>query len=158
MLRTLSSSSWRRLLVASILSLGGLGALAACGTARVIQRNQVGGVIELQGDRGKAMEQANQEMAAHCGPGNFTITQEGEEAIGTDTFTREDQASDTKTSKSGRRQSTDTATTQTQSTRTATAWRVHYACGVGQAMGPDGPPPGPPPGDQGAPPPPPPAR
>ena len=155
MLRILSGSSWRRLFVASVISLG---TLTACGTARVIQRTQVGGVIELQGDRGKAMEQANQEMAAHCGPGNFTITQEGEEAIGTDTFTREDQASDTKTSKSGRRQSTDTATTQTQSTRTATAWRVHYACGAGQAMGPgpDGPPPGPPPGDQGAPPPPPP--
>jgi len=150
----------RRLFVASVISVGALGALTACGTARVIQRNQVGGVIELQGDRGKAMEQANQEMAAHCGPGNFTITQEGEEAVGTDTFTREDQASDTKTSKSGRRQSTDTATTQTQSTRTAVAWRVHYACGAGQAMGPGGPPPPPPgPGDQAAPPPaPPPAR
>jgi hypothetical protein len=152
MLRILSSTSWRRLLGASVIALG---ALTACGTARVIQRTQVGGVLELQGDRGKAMEQANQEMAAHCGPGNFTITQEGEEAIGTDTFTREDQASDTKTSKSGRRQSTDTATTQTQSTRTATAWRVHYACGAGQAMGPGGPPP-PPPDPQGAPPPPPP--
>jgi hypothetical protein len=153
MLRTLSRSTWRRLFVASIISLG---ALTACGTARVITRNQVGGVIELQGDRGKAMEQANQEMGAHCGPGNFTITQEGEEAIGTDTFTREDEASDTKTSKSGRRSSTDTTATQTQSTRTATAWRVHYACGVGQAMGPGGPPPPPPPpGDPGAPPPPP---
>jgi len=111
------------------------------------------------------MEQANQEMAAHCGPGNFTITQEGEEAIGTDTFSREDQASDTKESKSGRRQSTDTTTTQTQSTRTAVAWRVHYACGAGQAMGPGGPPPPPPgppgppgPNEQAAPPPPPPPR
>ena len=149
-----------RLFVASVIALG---ALTACGTARVIQRNQVGGVIELQGDRGKAMEQANQEMAAHCGPGNFTITQEGEEAIGTDTFSREDQASDTKESKSGRRQSTDTTTTQTQSTRTAVAWRVHYACGAGQAMGPGGPPPPPPPGppgpnEQAPPPPPPPPR
>src|SRR5262245_10627014 len=140
------------------LLIGSLMALAACGTARVIQRNQVGGVIELQGDRGKAMEQANQEMAAHCGPGNFTITQEGEEAIGTDTFSREDQESDTKTSRSGRKQSTDTTTTQTQSTRTAVAWRVHYACG-GAAMGPGGPPPPPgaaPPPPPGAAPPPPP--
>ena len=138
----------RSLIVGSIMS------LAACGTARVIHRDQVGGVIELQGDRGKAMEQASQEMAAHCGPNNFTIVQEGEEAIGTDTFTREDQATDSKTSKSGRRSATDSTTTAQQSTRTATAWRVHYQCGGAAAAG--GPPP-PPPGD-GAPPPPPPPR
>jgi hypothetical protein len=138
------------------LLIGSLMALAACGTARVIHRDQTGGVIELQGDRGKAMEQANQEMAGHCGPNNFTITQEGEEAVGTDTVVREDQASDTKTSKSGRRTATDTSTTQTQSTRTAVAWRVHYACG-GAAVGAGGPPPPePPPG--AAPPPPPPPR
>ena len=67
------------------LALGLVVALAACGSARVISRTQSGGIIELQGDRGKAMEQANSEMNAHCGPGNFTITQEGEEAIGQDT-------------------------------------------------------------------------
>ena len=150
MLRTLS----RGLLIGSLM------ALAACGTARVITRNQVGGVLELQGDRGKAMEQANQEMAAHCGPNNYTITQEGEEAVGTDTIVREDQATDSKTSKSGRRSSTDTSTTQTQSTRTAVAWRVHYACG-GAAVGAGGPPPPgepppPPPGANPPPPPPPP--
>ena len=50
------------------LFIGSFSVLAACGSARVIQRNQSGGVIELSGDRGKAMEQANQEMAAHCGP------------------------------------------------------------------------------------------
>lgn len=143
------------------LLIGSLLALAACGTARVVHRDQTGGVLELQGDRGKAMEQANQEMSGHCGPGNWTITSEGEEAVGTDTVVREDQASDTKTSKSGRRSSTDTSTTQTQSTRTAVAWRVHYACG-GAAVGAGGPPPGgpppaePPPG--AAPPPPPPPR
>jgi hypothetical protein len=134
------------------LMVGSLMALAACGSARVIQRTQTGGVIELQGDRGKAMEQANQEMAGHCGPNNFTIVQEGEEAVGTDTITREDQATDTKTSRNGRRSATDTTTTNTQSTRTATAWRVHYQCG---APGAGGPPP-PPPGAGGPPPPPPP--
>jgi len=120
----------------------------------VISRTQAGGVIELQGDRGKAMEQANAEMNAHCGPGNFTITQEGEEAIGTDTVQRADTAEDTKTSRSGRRSSTDSTTVATTSTRTATAWRVHYQCN-----GAGGPPPGPapaapPPPDQGPPPPP----
>jgi hypothetical protein len=137
-------------------TLGLVVALAACGSARVISRTQGGGVIELQGDRGKAMEQANQEMNAHCGPGNFTITQEGEEAIGTDTVAREDTAQDSATSRSGRKSSTDTTTVNQTSTRTATAWRVHYACNG--AGGPPPPPaaaaPPPPAGDPGAPPPP----
>lgn len=136
------------------LSIGLFVVLAACGSARVIQRNQSGGVIELSGDRGKAMEQANQEMSAHCGPNNYQITQEGEEAIGTDTITQEDTAQDSRTSRSGRRSSTDTSTTAQTSTRTATAWRVHYQCnGAGGPPPPAGPPPG---GDPGAPPPPPP--
>jgi hypothetical protein len=135
------------------LSLGLFVVLAACGSARVIQRNQNGGVIELSGDRGKAMEQANSEMSSHCGPNNYQITQEGEEAIGTDTFTREDTSQDSATSRSGRRSSTDSTTTGQQSTRTATAWRVHYQCNgaggppPGGAPPPGGPPPGaPPPG------------
>ena len=90
------------------LSIGLVLALAACGSAKVIQRTQTGGVIQLDGDRGKAMEQANGEMSRHCGPGNYTITQEGEEAVGTDTFVREDTATDSATSRSGRRSSTDT--------------------------------------------------
>lgn len=136
------------------LSLGLIIVLGACGSARVIQRNQNGGVIELSGDRGKAMEQANSEMSAHCGPNNWQVVQEGEEAIGTDTFVREDTSSDSAQSRSGRRSSTDTTTTGQQSTRTATAWRVHYQCN-----GAGGPPPagpgGPPPAGPGAPPPPP---
>jgi hypothetical protein len=130
--------------------------LAACGSAKVIQRTQTGGVIELQGDRGKAMEQATQEMAAHCGgPGSWQVTQEGEEVIGQDTFTREDTAQDSKTSRSGRRSSTDTTTTGQQSTRDAHAWRIHYTC---NSAGGGPPPPGaggpPPPPAGGAPPPP----
>ena len=136
------------------LSLGLVLALAACGSAKVIQRTQTGGVIQLDGDRGKAMEQANSEMAKHCGPGNYTITQEGEEAVGTDTYTREDSSTDAAVSRSGRRASSDTTTTGVQSTRTATAWRVHYVCngagGPPPAGGPaaGGPPP-PPPGGPG---------
>jgi hypothetical protein len=137
-------------------SLGLFVALAACGSARVIQRNQTGGVIELSGDRGKAMEQANQEMASHCGPNNFTITQEGEEAIGTDTFSREDTAGQEHSSRSGRTTTNDQSTVGQTSTRTATAWRVHYQCNGAGGPPPGGaPPPGgpPPPGDPGAPPP-----
>jgi hypothetical protein len=141
-------------------SLGLILALAACGSARVIQRTQVGGTIELQGDRGKAMEQANQEMAAHCGPNNFTIVQEGDEPIGTDTYSREDTSAAAAQSRNGRRQYADSTTTGQTSTRTATAWRVHYQCNGAQgapapmpAAGPAAPPPG---GAPGAPPPPPP--
>jgi hypothetical protein len=114
--------------------------LTACGSAKVIQRNQTGGVIELQGDRNKAMEDASNQMAAHCGgPGSYQITQEGEEVIGQDTFVREDTSEASKTSRSGRRNRTDTTTTGQTSTRNATAWRVHYTCN--SAGGP--PPPGP---------------
>ena len=109
-------------------SLGLILALAACGSAKVIQRTQAGGVIELQGDRGKAMEQANSEMASHCGPNNYTILQEGEEAIGTDTYVREDTNAASQTSRSGRSTQSGSTTTGQQSTRTATAWRVHYQC------------------------------
>ncbi|HEY4182296.1 MAG TPA: hypothetical protein VGM90_35935 [Kofleriaceae bacterium] len=132
------------------LSLGLFVVLAACGSARVLSRNQSGGVIELQGDRGKAMEQANQEMSAHCGPNNYQIVQEGEEVVGQDTVVQEDTATDSRQSRSGRRNSTDSSTTQTSQTRNATAWRVHYQCN-----GAGGPPP-PGPADQQQPPPPPP--
>lgn len=138
------------------LSLGLIVVLAACGSARVIQRTQTGGVIELQGDRGKAMEQANQEMASHCGPNNYTIVQEGEEAIGTDTYSRQDTNSGG--TSNGRSYQEGSTSTGQQSTRTATAWRVHYQCnGAGgpAPMAPQGAPAGGPPPGGGAPPPPP---
>ena len=134
--------------------------LAACGSAKLIQRTESGGTYELQGDRGKAMEQATAEMNAHCGgPGSWRVTQEGEEAIGTDTFTREDTAVDTtqKESRSGRRSksSTDATTVGQTSTRTATAYRIHYACNsAGGAPPPPAPGGAPPPPPEGAPPPP----
>src|SRR5262245_35002914 len=123
-------------------SLGLILALAACGSARVITRTQTGGIIQLDGDRGKAMEQANQQMASHCGPNNYTITQEGEEAIGTDTFTQQQTQDTEHTSRSGRTTTNDSNTQGVQSTRTATAWRVHYQCnGAGGPPPPGAPPP-----------------
>jgi hypothetical protein len=117
--------------------------LAACGSARVVQRNQVGGVIALNGDQGKAMEEAHREMAAHCGPGNYTIVQEGEVVIGQDTVAR----ADTYDHQDG------TTTTAGTSTRDAKEWRITYQCGGVAAapapapgpapMGPPPPPPGP---------------
>lgn len=151
------------------LTIGLLGGvlLAGCGSARVVQRTQYGGVIALQGDRGKAMEQAHKEMSGHCGAGNYSIVQEGEEVIGTDTVAQSDTAygEDTAyaegTSNSGNSSSTaggsstrgGSSTSASSSTRNAVEWRVHYQCGGAPAgaPAPAGPPP-PPPGD--APPPP----
>src|SRR3569623_2425731 len=113
------------------------------------------------------MEDAQNQMAAQCGPNNYTIVQQGEEAIGTDTYTQENTGSTDHTSRSGRTTTSDTSTQGTQSPRTATAWRVHYQCngalpaagqmpppggqplpppGGGQTPPPAGPPPGPAPG------------
>lgn len=63
-------------------SLGLIVALAGCGTAQLVHRTQYSGVLELQGDRGKAMDVASSEMAAHCGANNYTIVQEGYEPPG----------------------------------------------------------------------------
>jgi hypothetical protein len=143
------------------LSLGLIMALAACGSARLIQQTPQGGTLELQGDRNKAMEDANNQMAAQCGPNNYTIVQQGEEPVGTDTYTRADQSTVDQTSRSGRTTTSDTSQQQVSSTRTAVAWRVHYQCNGAmpaagqmppQQMPPQGPPQGPPP-DQGGPPP-----
>ena len=57
--------------------IGAVLALAACGTARFVQKTPYGGVIELEGDRGKAWEQANEQMAAACP--NFIVVHEGYE-------------------------------------------------------------------------------
>jgi hypothetical protein len=132
-------------------SVGLILVLAACGSARVVSRTQYGGVIALQGDRGKAMEQATAEMSAHCGgPGTYRVIREGETVIGTDTYTREDTSQDTKTSRSGRRSSTDTTTTGQTSTREAKEWRIEYECSNAP---PPPPPEGAPPPPEGAPPP-----
>lgn len=128
--------------------------IAACGHAEPISRNASGGILRLVGDRGKAMEDANKQMAQHCGPGNYQVTQEGEEAIGQDTFTSsntqygEDTVAgsasqyDSNSSQSVGASSTrgGSNTQGVQSTRTAVEWRVHYVCG-----GAGGPPPAPPP-------------
>jgi hypothetical protein len=73
------------------------------GDGRLVQRTQSGGVIELSGNRATAMTGATEQMSAHCGENNFTVIQEGEEAVGKDTL--------------GTGQVTIT-----------TAWRIHYVC------------------------------
>ena len=120
-------------------------AMAGCGAARLITRDQYGGVIALDGDRQKAMEDASKMMAANCG-GPYTIVSEGEQVVGSDT-THTDQ---TYTPKDGK-----VVNQGGESTRNVTEWRVRYQCGAGQGMPPGAPPAYP---DPNAPPPPPPPQ
>ena len=123
-------------------SLGLIMALAACGSARLIQQTPQGGTLELQGDHGKAMEDANNQMSAQCGPNNFTIMQQGEEPVGTDTYVQQNDSTTDRTSRNGRRTTTDKQTTTEQSTRTAVVWRVHYQCNGAMPAAAMQPPPG----------------
>jgi hypothetical protein len=109
--------------------------VAACGSARTVRRTQTGGTVALQGDQRKAMEDAHNQMSAHCGPNNYTIVEEGEVVVGTDSAGGEE----TYVAEDGT-----VVTEGGQSTRQATEWRVTYVCGQGQAAPP---PQGPPPGD-----------
>ena len=59
----------------------GAAATPTTGELHVVGRTNNGGVLELRGDREGAMRDAMKDMAAHCGPNNYTIVQEGEEAV-----------------------------------------------------------------------------
>ncbi len=54
--------------IAATLSVGCIG-----GQAKVWSQDQAGGVLALEGDENKAMQDAQNKMAQHCGPGNFQI-------------------------------------------------------------------------------------
>ena len=144
------------------LSVGMFFALAACGSARLVQQTPQGGTLELSGDQGKAMDDAKNQMAAQCGANSYTIVLQGFEPVGTDTYTQSNSQAVDQTSRSGRTTTSDSSTSQVTSTREATVWRVHYQCNgampaAGQMPPPGGqmPPPGgpmPPPGGQMPPP------
>jgi hypothetical protein len=86
----------------------GLVVCAACGTARVIQRTPSGGVIELDGDHNKAMEHANEQMAALCDE-TFIVVKDGYEPIST--------------------------APAAPGASVPTAFRIHYQCGDGSPAG-----------------------
>jgi hypothetical protein len=95
--------------------------LGACGTARVVQRGQGGGVLALQGERNEAMKDAHVKMAGHCGVGQYTVVQESEEVVGTATSNNEEQ----KTTKKGT-----VVNEGTSKTLNVTEWRLTYQCGA----------------------------
>ena|SRR5258708_5596724 len=105
------------------ISLGLVLALAACGTASIVNRDQSGGTIRYQGDRGKASEQAQWLMAQYCGIGQYKIVSEGVEPIGTGTYATQ-QTQDTEHTSSSRTTDTTTVT----SPGTAVEYRIHYQC------------------------------
>lgn len=61
--------------------------LAACGTARIWSQDAHGGVIALQGDEDKAMEEANAIMASHCGRGRYQIVRRDTAIVGQEQYT-----------------------------------------------------------------------
>jgi hypothetical protein len=93
-------------------ALGAAVLLGGCGTARIILRTPRDGVIELEGDHNKAMEQANEEMAAQCGS-NFIVVREGDEPVA----------------------ATAASPSAAAPVDGPTAYRVHYECGDGGALG-----------------------
>lgn len=105
------------------------------GRAELIRQHQTGGEIRLVGnDRNKGMQDAHQKMAAHCGPGNYSIVSQGEVVIGQDTFRRQDSEGEAHAhqgSAYGRG-----SEQEVTSTRNATEWQVKYQCGGGQAPAP----------------------
>ena len=113
------------------LSVLALPLLGGCmlGYAEVISQDMNGGVLALKGADKHAMEDANQKMAAHCGPGNFQIVKRESVVIGQ----RTDSASNRNVEaaqyghhaaayESGR------SSTVTQEVR---EMRIHYVCGRG---------------------------
>jgi hypothetical protein len=94
-----------------------------------------------------ALADDQKNLAAHCGPGNYTVVQQGEEAIGVDVITRSDTQYGEDTVAGGASSTRGGASTSgIQSTRTATEWRLHYVCGApGASAGGPPPPPAPPP-------------
>ena len=108
-----------RWLLPALLQLGLL-AGAACGTARLVERNQYGGTLALVGfDRQKAMENAHVTMASHCGPGAYAVVQEGEHVTGSQTSER-DEVRKTKEGTLVKEGGSSTSNT--------TEWRISYRC------------------------------
>jgi hypothetical protein len=133
-------------------------ALAACGSARLVSQDPSGTTFALEGDRNKAMDDANAQMTAQCGPGAYHMVSQGEFVIGEDSFAQSDTQYGEKTSRNGRRTQGGSNTQAQSSTRQATEWRITFACNNAPAPAgpPAGGPGGPPFGGPGGPPPPPP--
>lgn len=92
---------------------------SACGSARIVKQTQAGGELALEGDHESAMKQAHKAMRNHC-QGPYTILEQGETVIGTDTVRSDQSYVD---------EQGNVINEGDESTRQATEWRIKYACG-----------------------------
>jgi hypothetical protein len=98
------------------------GSLAACapqGSFREVKVAQGGGEVALDGDRTLAHQKAEDYMKSKCQAG-YTILEEGEATVGTDTTSSSSGARAHGFTIGGNRNKS--------STRDATEWRVKYQC------------------------------
>jgi hypothetical protein len=87
------------------------------GSAQMVKRDKVGGVLALKGDRDKAMEDAKAQMSAHC-PNGYEIVGEEMAKVGEATEAQ----GDTEGTKKG------TSTKASSVTSDVTEYRITYAC------------------------------
>ena len=109
-----------RLSYLSVVICAGSITFGGCGTARIVKQDQVGGILALKGDQGKAHEQAQQIMTQHC-QGPYHIVEQGETVIGSRTHGGEE----TYATRRGT-----VVTRGGSSTRDVTEWRITYRCGL----------------------------
>ena len=120
-----SSFNARRGLTPTLAIFGVLAAsLVACapqGSFREVKVAQGGGEVALEGDRALAHQKAEDYMKSKCQAG-YTILEEGEATVGTDTSTSSSSGARAHGFTIGRRNQSES------STRDATEWRVKYQC------------------------------
>jgi hypothetical protein len=84
----------------------------AHGVARLVHRDQTGGVVELGSGRDEGdYAAARRLMMEQCGPAGAEVISEGEETIG------------------ARVRTVGTPYVRTSRVREETVWRIHYRCG-----------------------------
>jgi hypothetical protein len=103
--------------VCAVLVLGLAGCFMIQGHAEMVKRDQSGGVLALQGDHDKAMEDAKKQMASNC-PSGYQITGEENVKVGEKTEGNED----TQFEKHGNEKSTESTTSEVKE------HRITYAC------------------------------
>jgi|GEM_PF-2502677 len=65
-----------------------LSAVGCIGSAQVYYQDQNRGVLVLDGDEDKAVEDAHKRMAAHCGPGRYQVTKRETIVVGHESYAR----------------------------------------------------------------------
>lgn len=92
--------------------------LTACGHATIWSQDQRGGILALHGSEGPAMEDAQRQMASHCGAGRYEILRRDTVVVGEQAVTNHSQTS-------GRR---NTSANTVTSVHEVTETRLTYTC------------------------------